>query len=206
MKSIIKYKWHIVWAVFILITVALIFLTIQFEGKSWAPSFIQVAGILEVAYLTIAIFLQSKEASEKQFREQLHHLQQLNANQIKALQESTEKQIEALHKTTFDQISSFEKNIMAVTAKLTDNSVLLAEILGRELEKSLEIYGNIIQEEHARYNDLCGYKILRTPEEREVQLKNQKDRIEQIKNWYDYLVEKYNMVKSFLGVGQRKLT
>jgi ABC-type lipoprotein release transport system permease subunit len=123
--------------------------------------------------LTLIIFLKSKEESDRQFQNQLNHLQRLNAEhiqalqhstdkqiktlqelnakqisalqeltekQITALQELTEKQIETIRKTTFDQISSFEQQTREVTNKLTDNSILLAEILARELEKSIELY------------------------------------------------------------------
>lgn len=220
-------KWNFHWATFSILVGVIIFAFVKFEDKSWLPNFLQAIGTITGIYLTIIIFLQSKEESDKQFRNQLEHLQQLNANQIKALQHSTdeqikalqeltdkqisalqeltERQIEALHQTTFEQISAFEQQIKYVTIRLSDNSILLAEILGRELEKSIEIYDSAIQREEAKYKDLTGWKFLRTQEERENQLNSQWNKIQRIKDGYDYLVDKYNKVREFLGFGQKKL-
>jgi hypothetical protein len=238
MKVIYKYKWVINWVAFAILIGIFIFIAIQYENRTWLPNVLQALGTISAVYLSLIIFLQSKEGSDKQFRQQLDHLQQLNAKQIialqastdrqinalqelnskqivalqdltdkqiSALQELTERQIEALQRTTFDQISSFEKEIKEVTNRLSENSILLAEILGRELEKSIDLFNGVIQNEQAKYDDLSGWKILRTPEEREVQLKNQLVRIEQLKKAVDYLLEKYNNVRKFLNFGQRKL-
>lgn len=238
MKILKKYKWIINWFAFAILNGVFVYVAFQFEDKPWLPNVLQTLGTISAIYLSLIIFLQSKEGTDNQFREQLNHLQQLNSNQIialqastdrqikalqdlngkqiialqdstdkqiSALQELTERQIEALQRTTFDQISSFEKEIKEVTNRLSENSILLAEILGRELEKSIDLFNGVIQNEQARYNDLSGWKILRTPEEREVQLKNQLVRIEQLKKAVDYLIEKYNNVRKFLNFGQRKL-
>src|SRR5690606_26289752 len=216
-----KHKWIIHWCTLGLLVVLFLLVAIFFEDKSWVGNVLQTIGTVAGIYLTLIIFLYSKEESDKQFREHLEHLQNLNLNQIEALQNSTEKQlktlqelnakqiktlhdlnakqievlqevtekqinalfeitekqIEALHKTTYDEISSFEKQMTEVTNKLADNSILLAEILGRELEKSMEAFGAAIQREEAKYHDLTKFKLLRTPAEREQQLSNQKNRI-----------------------------
>ncbi len=215
-----------------------VFVALYFNDKSWLSNALQTIGTISGVYLTIIVFLQSKEESDKQFRNHLEHLQLLNTRQIEALQTSTdkqiqalqelnakqitalheltdkqisalqeltEKQIEALHKTTFEQISFFEQQTREVTNKLSDNSILLAEILGRELEKSLDLYNNAIKAEEAKYSNLSGWKLLRTPAEREQQLTNQWNRIQQIKKGYEYLMTKYKQVKEFLGFGQKKL-
>lgn len=222
-----KHKWFVFWMIFSLLVIILIFATIYFEDKKWLPNFLQAVGTVTGIYLTLLIFLQSKEESDKQFRNQLEHLQELNSRQINALhastekhinklqevtdrqisalQELTEKQIDALQKTTFDQINSFEKQISDVTNKLSENSILLAEILGRELEKSLDFYQGTIQREEAKYKDLSNWKLLRTPEEKENQLQIQWNRIVQIKRGYEYLVDKYNKVREYLGYGQKRL-
>jgi ABC-type multidrug transport system fused ATPase/permease subunit len=190
MEKIKKYKWIIHWSAFSLLVFLFVFTAI------WT-----IAGI----YLTIIIFLHSKESSDKQFREHLEHLQELNTRQIEALFASTERQIEALQKSTHDEISAFEKQIREVTNKLADNSILLAEILGRELEKSIEDFANAINDEENRYADLSSFKLLRTQEEREKQLNSQLSRIQRFKQWYDYIVAKYNQVKNFLNKEQKKL-
>lgn len=266
-----QYKRTIHWSVFGILALLFVMVAIFYENRPWVGNVLTAIGTVTGIYLTIIIFLLSKEDSDKQFREHLDELQKLNSMQIEALQistekqisalqdlhnkqiealkhstdkqistfqeltrkqidalqsstekhintmqeisareneslrVSTEKQIDALHKATYEEISSFEQKMTEVTEKLTDNSVLLAEILGRELEKSISIYNNSIKREEAKYNDLSSWKFLRTQQEREQQLRNQWDKIEQIRQGCNYLIQKYKQVKSFLGFGQKKL-
>lgn len=228
-------KWFLLWGILILLIAVFIFSAISYENEKWIGNLLQTIGTISGVYLTIVIFLHSKEESDKQFREQINHLQQLNQaqitelqnatnlqinafrditqEQIKASQESTQLQIEAFQKeterhietlreVTFEQISSFEKQITEVTNKLSDNSILLAEILGRELEKAISHYQTVLNQENAKYNNLSEWKFLRTPQEREQQLNNQLNRINQIKKGWEYLVEKYKQVKHFLNPNQ----
>src|SRR5258705_6385653 len=180
MENLKRHKWIIHWTAFAALVGLFAFVAIRFEDSPWVSNVLQTVGTIAGIYLTIIIFFKTKEESDKQFREHLEHMIQLNTKQIEALQhstdkqisvlqESTEKQIEALHKTTFEQISSFEKQISEVTAKLSDNSILLAEILGRELEKSIDTYSGTIQREKARYDNLSEWKFLRTRQEKEQQ-------------------------------------
>ncbi len=249
METIKKHKWFIHSSALAVLVVAFILCAALFEHKTWLPNVLQALGTIIGMYLTLIIFLHSKEGADKQFKKQLEHLQALNHKQIEALQaltekqiinqqelnssqietlkqttdlqlrtlqdlntkqivalqELTEKQIEALHKTTFDQISAFERQHREVTSKLSDNSILLAEILGRELEKSIDLFDSAIKREEAKYNDLSGFKLLRTQQEKERQLTNQWNKIQRIKEGYEYLLNKYNQIRSYLGFGQKKL-
>lgn len=211
-----EHKWLINWTAFAVMVGLFVFVAIYFNDKNWLSNALQTIGTIIGIYLTIIVFLQSKEESDKQFQNQLNNLQRLNAQQIEALRESTdkqisalqeltEKQIEALHKTTFEQITSFEHQTSEVTTRLSDNSILLAEILGRELEKSIDIFTNAVNQEEARFNDLSSWKLFRTREEKEQQLKNSWNRIQYIKSGLDYLNSKYDKVRVFLGFGQRQL-
>lgn len=216
MKILREHKWLINWTAFAVMVGLFVFVAIYFNDKNWLSNALQTIGTITGIYLTIIVFLQSKEESDKQFQNQLNYLQRLNAQQIEALRESTdkqisalqeltEKQIEALHKTTFEQITSFEHQTSEVTTRLSDNSILLAEILGRELEKSIDIFTNAVNQEEARFNDLSSWKLFRTREEKEQQLKNSWNRIQYIKSGLDYLNSKYDKVRVFLGFGQRQL-
>lgn len=204
-KKIIKNKWLIHWLSFGLLIFIFVFTAVVFQRENWIGNVLQTVGTIAGIYLTIIIFLNSKEDSDKQYRKHLENLQKLNAKQIEVMQELTAKQIAALQKSTNDEISSFEKQITEVTNKLTDNSILLAEILGRELEKALGLYENAIKKEQKKYKNLSDWKLLRTIEERELQLNIQWDRIEYIKNGYNYLVDKYNQLKKFLRIDQKSL-
>lgn len=136
---------------------------------------------------------------------QIRSFQELTENQISAIQQATEKQIDALQKSTFDQINSFEKQTTEIATKLSDNSILLAEILGRELEKAIDLYSHAINQEQAKYNDLSGFKLLRTDAEKKHQLTIQGQRIEAIRRGYEYLLDKYNKLKSFFGLGTKSI-
>ncbi len=249
MKIIVKHKWLLHWCAFGSLVCAFVAIAIFFEEKSWLGNVLQLIGTMAGIYLTLIIFLHSKEGSDKQFHKQLEHLQilnlehidalhknttrqieaiqvstekqiatlqELNAKQIETLQGVTERQIEALHQltekqidalntTTYSQISSFEIQITEVTNKLSDNSILLGEILGRELEKSLDAFDTLLKKEEANLRNLSGWKLLRTPEEREAQLENQKSRIKHFKAWFDYIQNKLNHLRNYLSSDQHKL-
>lgn len=227
LKNFSKAKWMLHWSLFGFIGILFIILAISYEDKDWIGNVLQTVGTVAGIYLTLIIFFHSKEETDKQYRDQIEHLQTLNSRQIEALhlatekqiialqemtskqiyalQTATERQIAALQKSTYDEISSFEQQIGEVTNKLTDNSVLLAEILGRELEKSIDLFNNTLNEEQAKYKDLSEWKLLRTSEERERQLRRQWNRIEHIKKGCNYLVNKYKQLKNYFGIDQKRL-
>lgn len=60
--------------------------TIFFENKSWIANVLQAIGTIAGIYLTLILFLSSKEESDKQFRTHLEYLQNLNYRQIEAIQ------------------------------------------------------------------------------------------------------------------------
>ncbi len=222
-----KHKWLIHWITFSILISLFVFVALYFNDKSWIGNILQTVATITGIYLTIIIFLQSKEGSDEQYREHIEQLQLLNnrqidalsentkkqietfqeltAKQIETLQISTEKQIEALQNSSSEQISSFEQQINLVTNKLSDNSILLAEILGRELEKAIETYENTLKKEKTKYNDLLNFKFLRSQVQREFQIKSQIERMDQIQKGFDYLFGKYKQLKSYLGEKPNKL-
>jgi hypothetical protein len=199
MEKIKKHKWTIHWVAFSILITLFVFVAFLFEDKPWLGNVLQSLGTVSGIYLTIIIFFHTKEESDKQNKQYLEYLQLLNSKQIDALQKATEQQIEALQKSTSDQISAFEKQISEVTEKLSENSIILAEILGRELEKSIEVYSKSLKKEEAKFKELADWKLLRTPAEKEQQLEMQKKRILTFRNLYNYLVDKYNSVRQYLG-------
>jgi hypothetical protein len=212
----LKIKWILHWSLLVLLITVFILVAVFFEDKQWVNNVLQSLGTIAGIYLTLIIFLHSKEESDLQFQKQLEHLQALTNKQIEALQLSTEKQInvlqeltsiqiEALQKSTSEEISAFEREIREVTDKLSDNSILLAEILGRELEKSIDSITDLLNKEQSKYKDLAEFKFLRTKDEKTQQLAKQWTRIEKIKQLYSYLVEKYNQVKKYLGIETKSI-
>ena len=194
-----NYKWIIHWFIFSTIAIVLIVISLFSEKTEWIKDMMQTLATISGIYLTLIIFLQSKEESDKHFREHIDYLQKLNKNQIDVLTENTQKQIEALQDSTSEQISSFEQQINLVTNKLSDNSILLAEILGRELEKAIELYDKTLKSETIKYNNLFGFKIGRTKEDRAKQINRQFEKLNQIQNGFNYLTGKYKELKNYLG-------
>jgi ABC-type multidrug transport system fused ATPase/permease subunit len=205
MSDFKKHKWKICWAAFILLVIVFVYVAIFLEDRPWIGNVIQIMSTVLALYITVIIFLQSKAESDQQFRRQLDHLQELNASQIEALHKTTERQIEALKESTFNQIASFEKQTNEIASKLSDNSILLAEILGRELEKSIEITEVKVQQEENKYADLSSWKLLRTTEEKEAQLTRQRNRLTQVKKMYEYLVKKYQELRNYFGMNDSDL-
>lgn len=150
-----KYKWLTYWSLFAIFIGLFIFVAISFEKKVWVGNLLQTIGTIAGIYLTIIIFLHSKEDSDKQFREHLEHLQNLNTKQIEALSENTNK-----------QILSFEIKTTEIADKLADNSLLLAEILGGDLEKAITDTNDLAQKAEKEFIDLQNFKFFRTPEEK----------------------------------------
>ncbi|MBD80895.1 MAG: hypothetical protein CL840_18405 [Crocinitomicaceae bacterium] len=253
-------KWTKYWVGLGMLVVSFCFVFIKYPDESWTENVLQTIGTVTGIYLTLLVFLKSKDDSDQQFKQNLEHLQKLSQDQILAVQKSsqqqiqllqdlnnkqiqvlqdstekqvkalfdanqveiaafkdatekqinaiqlsTEKQIDALQSTTYEQISSFENNISEVTNKLSDTSILLAEILGRELEKAMDLYHTTLNKEKSRYRSMSGWKLGRTPEEREEQLKAQLTKIEQFESAVNYIREKYNQLKQMFGLGQKRL-
>lgn len=143
-------------------------------------------------------------------REQIEEFRKTTAAQIKAIEENTNKQIQeqnklteqhiaALMKATQLQIDNYAKQTNEVVARLEDNSILLAEILLRQLEEKLGELSGHLNNAQARYEDLQGFKFLRTPKEREDQLARQRGLIQKLEQAVTYVRNKLQQVKTFLS-------
>jgi hypothetical protein len=228
------HKWRFIYCLLGILISSFIYVAIKFEDKAWLPNALQTIGTTCGFFLSLLIFFKSNEDSNRQFNENLEHLQRLNAehisalqiaterqisnshelnsihinvlrestqNQIKAIQELTDKQIHALHSATNSQIDSFEKELSEVVTRLTDNSIILGEILGRELEKSIDHFNNMLAKERRLYEDDSAFKLLRTEEERQRQIRKRLSRIAALERVIKTLKERYKNVREFLGYG-----
>jgi ABC-type multidrug transport system fused ATPase/permease subunit len=204
-KTIKQNKWQFYWSVCLFMILLLIAIAIFFEDRTWLGNVIQTLGTIVALYAGVLVHLQSREESDKQFREQLEHLQELNSRQIEALYKSTERQIDALQQSTFKQISSFERQTRDIAEKLSENSILLAEILGRELEKAISQTTALLEHEERQLNDLKGFKLFRTEQEKQIQVANKQSRLSFIKNWIDHWNTKYNKLMNYFGFNQKLL-
>ena len=200
-----KYKWLFYWIVFALMIGVLIFISFYFKDTIWIGNAIQTFGIVIGVYGSLLVFLKSKEDGDIQFREHLEHLQKLNTKEIEALQRATEKQIEALHQSTYRQISSFEQQTKEIANKLSENSILLAEILGKELERAISESTAMMEKAERDYSKLQGFQLFRTEKEKKDQLEKQKGIISILKQWIDFWSTKYERLKNYFGFNEKLL-
>jgi hypothetical protein len=204
------------WTAFALMVVMFILVAIVFENKKWIGNALQTLGSIAGVYATILVFIQTKQGSDEQFKKQIEHLQLLNYKQIEALQlvtekqitelqilnskqievlqNSTEKQINALAENTNKQILTYTIETKKIVDELTDNSVLLGEILKRELEKGILQTDQQIQEAEVRLNALRGFVFGRTEIEKARQLREHNSLLEWLKNWRARLHNKYQLL------------
>tara|TARA_B100000795_G_C22785718_1_gene434504 strand:- start:1415 stop:2146 length:732 start_codon:yes stop_codon:yes gene_type:complete len=223
LKSMSKKKFwsdNLNWIGLIILALMYILTSFSFEDKEWVRDTLNSISLVIGVYLAVILFKKSNSSSDEQSKEHLNHLQQLNNKQILAIQcanqkqiqilqentqkqidalmESTDKQIESISKSTNNQIIHFEHNIKNVALRLTENSELLGEILGRELEKELLKLTGLMEQEQRNYADLSSFKLLRTDRDKKIQLKKCSDKFNQVKARFNTFKVKYEAVRNFL--------
>lgn len=221
-----KYKWPLSWLPFGLGVAGTIWLAVFFEDKTWLPNVLQTASIVLGIYLSLIVYLHSLEQSKKGTEEQIRELQRLNNLEIEAMrelfqkqidsltentdkqmnhfQELTEKQIETIQQSTYDQISAFEKQTNGMIQELSENTYLLAEILGRQLEDAILDTDNKIANAERVYSKLKEFQVGRNLQEKNSQLKTQVGFIEYLKNLRQHFTDKYNSVQNFLNGNEQQ--
>ncbi len=208
-KNIGKYKWTFAWIAFGLMAILFVGISIFFSSKAWYPQFITTAGISLPLYCAILIFLHSNSQQNQTTQikigaitdstnKQIEHLQEHTNKQIQALQENTDKQINAIQENTDKQIQNYTEQTSVLVQELKNNSVLLAELLCRNLEDAIMETQDEFKKANVKYFDLQEWKLGRTPEVRVRQLNKMEKLLNWIKDKEEYLREKYNDVISFL--------
>lgn len=221
MNQIAEYKWKLAWCCFAILIAVFCVVMYHHYDKTWFGNFVSAFGVLLTLYPTLLIFVQSRADSEKSTRDQLDHLQklsqqelekseQLTQKHIDKLDASTKEQIAEFKNTTAEQIKAFEENTnkqiqnyvaqtTEIVKRLEDNSVLLAEILLRQLEEDMTILNNKLVEANKNFEDRSKWKWLRSPADREAELGRWKRYINSLQQKLNYLNEKWKQVKAFLG-------
>lgn len=214
-------KWFLIWSVFGIAVVSFVcYVIIHISKNDFNAALLQFGSILIPLFAAIIIMLQNNEQIAESTKIQVEHLQKLNDREIDELQklfqkqidtlvESTNKQIEEFRKMTNEQIKSFQetssKQIQSnaeqtqqVVAELKENSVLLAEILKRQLEEAIVDFEHRLQNANGTLKNLAEFKLFRTEAEKKQQIDKQTKVVAKISEWLNYLREKYKGVKRFL--------
>jgi len=136
--SLKQHKWTIHWSIFVLLIVLFVLTAIFYENRIWVGNVLQTQGTVIGIYLTIIIFLFSKEDSDKQFREHLEELQKLNLKQIQAVQSSTQQQVTTLQELNGKQIEALQSSTEKQIYTLQDLHYLRGRGLAEEMG---DVYG-----------------------------------------------------------------
>lgn len=177
-------KWILAWAGVVALFVFMVAGTWLFADRPWQGAFMQTLGTAVAMYASLLIFLQSQAASNKALREQMDHIK-----------EQTDKQIAAIAMNTNRQITEYSRETLKVVSKLEENSLLLGEILKRNLEEAIGDFDERIAHAEQDLRSSASWKLLRTPEEKAQQLAHRKNRLEQLTNWRHYLYGKYERLR-----------
>lgn len=218
MKWIKNHKWTCCWIIFCVVVLSFITYIVQHISKNdFNGALLQFGSILIPLFAAIIIMLQNNDQMDKSTKTQLEHLQNLNDREIEEMQrlfqrqidtltDSTNKQIEEFRKMTNEQIKILQENTskqiqsnteqtQKVVDELTDNSVLLGEILKRELEKAIQLNAQQLQNAEKVLEDLKGFKLGRTDEEKANQISQQSKYLTWLKTWKSKLHRKYNALR-----------
>lgn len=202
-----KNKWRFWWILFGVFVIVFILYIIEHISKNdFNSALLQFGSILIPLFAAIIIMLQNNEQIDRSTKIQLDHLQKLNDREIEEMQKLFQKQIDTLVESTNTQIKTLQENTnkqihhnteqtQKIVDELTDNSVLLGEILKRELEKGIQLAGQQLHTAQKALEDIQGFKIGRTDEEKAIQIKEQIRVVDWLKGWKNRLQKKYNSLK-----------
>lgn len=183
-------RWILAWVGFAALFMVMLMAIPTFWAQPWFGSFITVFSAGLTMLLAILIYVHGQAANAKAMREQLEHMQAL-----------TQKQIEALAHNTDRQIQQYSKETLKVVSKLSDNSLLLAELLKRELENAIgDNNTNLLHAEKALVQ-AQGFHIGRTQQERAVQIAQHQSFIQRLRTWGDHIEQKYHNLTNAFGNG-----
>lgn len=188
-------RWVLAWAAFaILFGFMILEAWIHWES-AWLSNFLSSYGTALALVLAVLIYAHGQAASAKATREQMEHLQQLNQEEIAEMRKLFQQQMDHFAAQTNRQISEYSRETLKVMSKLEENSLLLGEILKRNLEEAIGDFDERIAHAEHDLHDAASWKLLRTPEEKAQQLEQRRNRLQQLTGWRAYLYGKYERLR-----------
>ncbi len=178
-------KWILAWAGVVALFVFMVAGTWLFADRPWQGAFMQTLGTAVAMYASLLIFLQSQAASNKALREQMDHIK-----------EQTDKQIAAIAANTNRQITEYSRETLKVVSKLEENSLLLGEILKRNLENVIDDYEVRETEANNALAKAEGFQLLRTPEQKAAEIQQWNSHLERVRSVKNFFVTMYHRVSS----------
>jgi hypothetical protein len=188
-------RWVLAWTAFGLLFGFMIVEAVLFWEEHWLSNFLSSYGTGLALLLAVLIYAHGQAVSAKATREQMEHLQQLNQLEIDEMRQLFQQQMIHLGEQTNRQIMEYSRETLKVVSKLEENSLLLGEILKRNLEEAIGDFDDRIAHAEQDLQNSSSWKLLRTPEERDQQLAHRRNRLEQLTNWRNYLFGKYERLR-----------
>lgn len=188
-------RWILAWAGVASLFAFMVAGTWLFADKPWQGAFMQNMSTAIPIYAAVLIYLQSKAAGDKVVREQMEHLQRVNQEEITEMRKLFQLQMDHLSAQTNRQITEYSRETLKVVSKLEENSLLLGEILKRNLEESISDFNGRLAQAQTDLSKVESWQPLRTPEQKATQVASQYTRINQLQQARDYLLTKYHKLR-----------
>lgn len=178
-------KWILAWTGAAALFGYMVYVAVAHANKPWQGAVLQTMGTAIPIYAAILIYLQSKAAGDKAMRAQLDHLQRMNREAMDHLSAQTNR-----------QITEYSRETLKVVSKLEENSLLLGEILKRNLENVIDDYEEREKEANNGLAKAESFQLLRTPEQKAAEIQQWRLHLERVRGLKNFFVNMYHRVSS----------
>lgn len=189
-------RWVLAWTAFGLLFGFMIVEAVLYWHEQWLSNFLSSYGTGLALLLAVLIYVHGQAASAKATREQMGHLQQLNQKEIDEMRKLFAKQMDHLSAETNRQITEYSRETLKVVSKLEENSLLLGEILKRNLENMIDDYVKREAEANHGLHAAENFQLLRTPEQKAAEVQQWRSHLVRVRNVKNFFVNMHNRVNS----------
>jgi hypothetical protein len=188
--------WVLAWLGFAVLFCFMFVEAVLHWEKQWLSNFLTTYGTGLAILLAVLIYAHGQAASEKATREQMAHLQKLNQEEIAEMRILFQRQMDHMAEQTNRQIMEYSRETLKVVSKLEENSLLLGEILKRNLENAIDDYeGREADANHALVK-AESFQLLRTPEQKAAEMQRRRAHLERVRSVKNFFVDMYHRVAS----------
>jgi hypothetical protein len=166
--------------------------------KTWMNSFLQIGAIILTIVFTLIVIIENNKVIAIDTERQINALSENTDKRIKAISENTDRQIHELQRLTGKQIEHYQQETQKLVEQLKDNSELLAGILQRHLEDTIEETQKELKAAEHDLNEAKNFKIFRTDKEKEIQIQNKTTFVQRIGKKLNYVKGQYSKLMSFI--------
>lgn len=173
------------------------FIAMSFCNAAWINSFLQIGAIVLSLIFTLLLNIENNKKMAANTQLQLDKIAENTDRQIEEIRIATEKEVNAILIATEKQIENYRQETGKLVREMRTSSELLAGILQRQLEEAAVDANQQIINAKRHYQDVAGFKLLRTRQEKEVQLNRAKSNIETATNRFNFFKEQIGKVVNF---------